>query len=254
MVLSMYREDLPDWVKDNWLTTCPECGAYICDNSDTGKTTARWCVNPRCPGHMSYKADRLAKYFHIDNFGPKTALTTIRTLKFTSHFQFLTRWFKDSKPILTLPEIAELACLEGYGRTQAQRDLSQYPSFTVYFATCQEVNPILRENKEFLIESEKYFQIKKPLSAKQMRVMGTGSFHGFSSRDDFFRAVNGVFGSYIHVIETGKRKTGISYLLKEPDAVDHSKSAIANECGIPIITPDQFLALLSSWYPEALEK
>ena len=38
----------------------------------------------------------------------------------------------------------------------------------------------------------------------------------------------------------------MSYLLKEVDAVDHSKSAIAIECGIPIITPSEFVSILQS--------
>ena len=94
------------------------------------------------------------------------------------------------------------------------------------------------------MKCESYFAIKPALSSRIMRVMGTGSFHGFSNRDEFFNKVNAAYGNMIQVIQTGKRKTGVSYLIKEHDAVDHSKSQIAREEGIPIVTPKEFVDIL----------
>ena len=249
MQLSMYRTDLPDWVRENMQMLCPYCGSFIADNGDTGVTTARWCVNSSCPGHMMHKADTLSKFFNIKGFGPKTALSVIRARKFKSHFDFIPYWFGDKKPLISLPELAVLCCIEGYGAPTANKELGHYASFSAYFDTPVYHNPLLLEHKEELLYGEKLFALKPPVSAIQMNVMGTGSFHGYSSRDEFFRLINDAYGMYIHVVQKGKCKTGISYLIKEHDAVDHSKSQIARECGIPIVTPAEFVSIIASKCP-----
>lgn len=249
----MLRSNLPQWVKDNILQKCTYCDFPILDNSDTGVMTARKCSNPKCPGHMSFKADYLAKFFHIKGFGDKTALNVIKVKKFESHFDFIPYWFEDKKPWVSLAEMADLACIEGYGLTQAQNELNSYRSFTDYFNTCTMQNPLLAANREMLLRAEKYFDFKPPMSDNKLYVMATGSFHGFENRGDFFNRLNLLYGSAINIIQTGKRKTGVAYLIKEVDAVDHSKSQIAKECGIPIVTPNEFCAILHYNFPYILE-
>lgn len=246
MKVSAFRDDVPEWVSANWLTTCPHCGAYIADNSDTGVTTSRWCVNPRCPKHMSFRAKDLADFFGIKGVGPATLYNSIQLHKYKSHFEFIPVWFKDEKPVVSLPDIAIMAAIEGYGAPSANKELSAYASFEQYFSQCSYVNPLLQKHADMLIDAQKYFIIKPPMAARKIYVMGTGSFHGYSSRDEYFRKINDTYGQYIHVIQTGKRKTGISYLLKEKDAVDHSKSQIAKDSGIPIVSPSEFIDILCS--------
>lgn len=254
MLLTTYRTDLPQWVKENMQDLCPYCGCHIADNSDTGATTARWCLNPACPGHMMYKAEVLAKFFQITGFGARTALSVIRTHHFKSHIDFIPYWFKEKKPYVSLPDVAVLCCIENYGRPSAEKELGHYMSFTDYFNTPIIHNPILVEHKDELLYAEQFFSLKPPVSAIQMNVMGTGSFHGYSSRDEFFRLINEAYGMYIHVVQKGKCKTGISYLIKEADAIDHSKSQIARECGIPIVTPSEFISIIASKCPYIPEK
>lgn len=249
MKFTLFRRDLPEWAKEAMIMTCPYCDSGILDNSDTGATTVRKCSNPWCPGHLSYRADKLAKHFSIKGLGPKTLSSEIKARKMRSHFEFIPLWFKGVKPVVTLPEIAVLACIEGYGAPSANKELSHYSSFSEYFSTCQIQNPLLVENKDLLLFAELYFTIKPPMSVIKMYVMGTGSFTNYSSRDEFFRLINDAYGMYINVIQTGKRKTGISYLIKEHNAVDHSKSVLARECGIPIVTPAEFISILHSMCP-----
>lgn len=249
MLPTLYRTDLPDWVRDNIKTECQYCGSLILDNSDTGVTTARMCANKQCPGHMMHRMSFVGDFFSVKNFGPKTALSYIHAHKCTNHLEILKEWFKDGKPFVTLAEVAVLACIEGYGETQAAKELNPYSSFAAYFADFYRANPLLRANMDYLIECEQYFNIKPALSEKQMFVMATGSFKGYPNRDMFFSEINDAFGKYINVIQTGKRKTGISYLIKEKDAVDHSKSALAAECGIPVVTPAQFLSIMETLCP-----
>lgn len=240
MEITKYRKSLPDWLKENALMLCPYCGAFIVNNESL---TARWCANPNCPGHMSYKLVELAKYFHVDGIGPATALRIVKEHQLKNHFEIIPHWFPNAKPKASLANIACLACIEGYGEIAANNELSQYYTFEQYFSYSY-INPLLLPYKQLLIDAQQYFALKRPLSASKLYVMATGSFHGFQSRDDFFRGVNEAFGSVVHVIQTGKRKTGISYLIKEPDAADHTKSAIAMEQGIPIVSPAEFVAIL----------
>lgn len=245
MVVSNWRTDLPKWAKDNMMMICPYCGYYIVDNSDTGATTARWCANPVCPGHMAHRMKFVADFFKVKNFGPETARSYIVSHNCQNHLEILKEWYKDEKPLVTLADVAVLACIEGYGETQAVQDLGAYGSFSEYFANLANANPILRSKIAFLMECETYFNLKPPLSKTVIKVMGTGSFRNFESREEYFSLLNDVFGQYIQIIQTGKRKTGVAYLIKEPDAVDHSKSQIAYENNIPIITPQEFIMLLS---------
>ena len=244
MVISMFRNDIPDWVKDNMTMTCKYCGAYIADNSDTGVTTSRWCVNPHCPGHMSYKMKFVADFFGVKNFGPATALSYCRVNKCTNHLEILKEWFKDTKPLVSLSDIAVLACIEGYGETQAKKELNSFSSFSHYFANVYNPNNFLLKHKDYLLECEQYFELKPPLATKKLYVMATGSFNGYNNRDDFFKQLNDAFGSMIQIIQVGKRKTNVSYLVKERNAVDHSKSQLAKECGIPIVTPAELFNIL----------
>lgn len=248
MQVTMYRPDLPDWVKSNIMLTCRYCGSLICDNSDTGVMTARWCANKKCPGHMMHKIKFLADFFGIKQIGPETALQRIRERGYHSHLDIMDDWFPDKKPVVALSDVAVLACLEGYGKTLAEQELNNYNSFEDYFKRTN-VNPILLQHKEELLEAEKHFFIKPALSTKKMLVMGTGSFHGFDNREQFFNLINDAYGQYVQIIQTGKRKTGVSFLIKEKDAVDHSKSQIARECSIPIITPAEFLSYLHELFP-----
>lgn len=254
MIATAFRNDLPDWVKSSIKTTCSYCGSYILDNSDTGVTTARVCANPKCPGHMMHKMAFVAKYFGVTGFGPETALSYIKGNNCQNHLEILKKWFPDDKPLVSLSEVAILACIDGYGETQARQELNKYGTFEAYFANLANANPVLRKNYDYLMECQSYFALKPALSSRVIRVMGTGSFHGFNNRDEFFQMVNDAYGSMLQVVQTGKRKTGVSYLIKEKDAVDHSKSQIARENNIPIVTPKEFVDILSQLCPYTVEE
>ena len=254
MVVTECNTTMPEWARPYVSTTCTYCGAYIADNSDTGKMTARWCLNKQCPGHMMHRAYSIANYYGAKGIGPERCLKLIKLGKYKTPFEIIPELFGDNKPSASLSEIATLACIEGYGSTQAQKELNSYATFEQYFNICARPNPLLVENAELLIEGEKYFNIKPPRSPRKLYVMGTGSFDGYTSREQFFDVINAKFGEYVDVIQTGKRKTGVSFLIKEKNAVDHSKSRIAHECNIPIVTPSEFIAFLLNEFPYVLDK
>lgn len=250
MRITKYRQsELPAWVWDNILKVCPHCGCMIVEN-DT--MTARWCSNPECPEHMAYKIVEVCNFYGVKGMGPATAKEWILSRNLHSQFEIIPLLF-DTKPTASLADIATLACIEGYGSIQAEKELPQMHSFEEYFSV-GEPNPLLVPYKDLLIGAQKYFNIKKPVSARKLYVMGTGSFHGFNNRDSFFSFINMHFGQYVHVIQTGRRKTGVSFLIKEEDAVDHSKSQLARENNIPIVTPTQFIAILLKAFNISIEE
>lgn len=250
MRITKYRQnELPSWVWDNILKICPHCGCMIVEND---LMTARWCSNPKCPEHMAYKIVEVCTFFGVKGMGPATAKEWIIEKKLQSQFEIIPLLF-DIKPKASLADIATLACIEGYGSTQAEKELPHMRSFEEYFSMSNP-NPLLVPYKDILCDAQKYFDIKKPVSVRKLYVMATGSFHGFNNRDSFFTFVNEHFGSYVHVIQTGKRKTGVTFLIKEEDAIDHSKSQTARENNIPIVTPVQFIAILLKAFNISVEE
>lgn len=244
--ITEFNSRLPEWVRENITTKCPYCDSYLLDNSPTGVITSRWCSNKYCPGHMQYKVEALAKHFNIAGFGVKSALRWVYNNRGKCHMEILKEWFEEP-PMVRLSTVATLAFLRGYGSSNAVKDLDSFTDFDDYFSNARMPNAILVENAQYLKECSSYFTIEQPMSSKQLTVMGTGSFNGFSNRDEYFSLINKAFGSYIHVIETkGPRKTGVAYLIKEDNAPDRSKSRIAKEYGIPVVTPAQFYEILLS--------
>ncbi len=242
--ITKYNYSLPEWVRENIMMECPYCGAPLFDNSDTGTITYRWCQNMYCPGHMSHKVEALAKHFSMEGFGIKSALSWCRSHRGSIHLDILKDWFSD-KPLVSLSTVAKLAFIRGYGETSAVTTLDSYASFEDYFTTAESPDPSLLSNKDYLLKCESYFRILQPMSKLQLIVMGTGAFNGYRNRSDFFDEINAAYGQAVHVIETsGPRKTGVACLIKESNAPDRSKSRIAAERGIPVLTPRQFYDMI----------
>ena len=247
MQFSNFNLDIPKWAKEAMMMTCRYCGCYIIDNGNESPNhtiTVRRCANPKCPGHMSHKVVYLAKHYGIEGIGPATALNMVKDYRMESHLDAIPIWFKKDKPTEMLGSIADLACIEGYGETKAMRDLNCYRSFEDYFKRGKGIEPLVWNNRDLLFKAETYFHVAEPLSTTKMYVMMTGSFNGYENRSDFLKEVNDAFGNMIQVIDVKKRKTGVHYLIREKNAVDRSKTTIAKEYHIPIVTPAEFVDIL----------
>ena len=95
--------------------------------------------------------------------------------------------------------------------------------------------------------------IKPRLLGKRLNVMLSGSFDGYRSRSDFVAEMNRKYGDVVQLVDVGKRKTEVAFLIKEAHATDHEKSAIANAMGITIITPKAFNEKLEAYRSYILE-
>lgn len=248
MLFSEYSEGIPAWLRPSLKMVCNYCGCYIIDNADESEDhmiTVRRCANESCPGHLQHRLTYLAEYYQIKGIGPATALQLIHTYKLKSHLDILPIWFPDSKPTEQLSKIVDLACIEGFGETKAVSSMNCYRTFKDYFSNCRNIDPVAWINREKLYAAEKYFNVAEPMSKRVMYVMLHGTFKGYSKRDQYLRDINNIFGTVVQVIDAKKRKTGVSYLVRELEAPYGDKDRIARECGIPVVTPLQFLDILT---------
>lgn len=248
MQLTVLNNDIPDWLKPHMKLMC-DCGAgAICDDGPIGydgimKLTQRWCSNPLCPYHMAEKVNELAKHFNILGVGSKTALEDIRMYKFKSHLDALKFWFAEP-PEVYLYEAAELSYIYGVD-SKWKEWLGGYTSLDDYFANERNIPDIVRSNEGYLRECISYFRIKnEALSNRVIKVMMTGSMHGYSNRQEFLDAINELYKGVLRVEDNKKTVRGTICLIKEEDAVDYSKTGIAVANDIPIVTSKEFLAVL----------
>jgi hypothetical protein len=75
----------------------------------------------------------------------------------------------------------------------------------------------------------------------------SGSFDAYRARADFVADMNRKYGNIVQLVDVGKRKTEVSYLVKENHATDHEKSAIAAANGIKIVTPTALEEILAGY-------
>lgn len=230
---------IPDWLRDNIMLRCPYDNYPLVDNESL---TMSVCPNPLCPGHMSHKMDYVAKRLGASNFGPAAALDFIIHNHPQSHLAIVPYLSPNEKPELYLWEIGELCLIPNY-RSKWQHLAGKYNSMSA-FLDSPDCPSDLKEYRDFLIYNEKYFRVKKAITGRDIHVMLSGSFNGYSNRSDFVAFVNSLYGDYYRVIDIGKRKLDCDYLIKEQYTSDHSKTQIAKEYGIPIVTPSEFLDMV----------
>lgn len=207
------------------------------------KLTQRWCINPTCPYHMRKRVEMLAKYFGVVGVGPETALDMVKGHKFRNHLEALQYWFP-VPPEVYLYEVAELSYI--YGVDSGWKELlAGYSSFEDYFDEAGFIPAYALENEAYLKECQKFFRIRKDkIATDVLKVMITGSINGFSSKDAFLDAINAKYKDYFRVVNNKKTIRGTYCLIKEPGSVDYSKTQIALDHDIPIMSSSKFLNIL----------
>lgn len=247
-VLTINNTGLPVWLYNNINKYCPECGAPLFDDGPTDSDgnvqyTQRYCANPYCPGHMAEKIAYMATKLGIPGVKGATALSMIKLRGLKSHLEAIPYWYQDSKPpALYLWEIADIA--QVYGLQNKWRELlSGCNSFKEFYDSYPCMTQDLIDCKPILLKAESYFEVKPALSKRIINIMMTGSIDGYSNRKDFVTYLNDKVGKYIQIVEVGKRAHDVDFLVKEPYTVDHSKTGVAINNNIPIVSSAQFV-----WY------
>lgn len=247
-IMTKYNLDIPDWLSLYMEKECPACGAPLVDDgppNDTGGVllTQRYCPNNYCPRHMAHKIVNVAKYLGIQGYGPATAEDMVRLNKLENHLQAIPLLMQGERPRVYVWEVGIMAQI--YGLSSKWKEiLLGYKSFEEYFEKAKSIPNDLVLNKKYLMYAESFFDLKEPLSKRVIRIMISGSITGFSNKHDFVPWLNERVGQYLQIMEVGKRKTNVDFLVKEPTSVDHAKTGIALEAGIPIVSSKQFLVII----------
>lgn len=232
--------EIAEWLKPYLNTECPYCKSPIMNNDNL---TDRWCSNPNCPGHMSYKISALAARFGIKGVGPATALELIDTFHLPYHISYLPI-FMAEKPRLYLWQVGEIAMIKGYQRQW--RDFAEGCDTMEQVCQKRTVPAVIKEQLPLLQACEQACEVIPRLTGIKVNVMLSGSFDGYAARRDWVTAMNKKYGKYFEVIDVGTRKLDVQYLVKEEWATDHNKSDIAKEYGIPIVTPAKMEEILAT--------
>lgn len=238
---------IPEWLQERINHACPYCGTELFNND---LLTDRYCPNPKCPEHMAQKVALLAKRFGVKGFGIASAREVVRIHKFVYHTQFIPYWFKE-KPALFLHEIGEICMIKGHQKKW--REYCEGHDSMREVIRSPRTPASVRKHGVLLICTEAYCKVKPRLLGQKVHVMMSGSFDKYRARSEFIADMNSKFGDVIQLIDVGKRKTGVDFLVKEPHATDHEKSAIALSCGIPIISPSHLEERLQAYRAYILE-
>jgi hypothetical protein len=182
--------------------------------------------------------DKVAKYLGVKQFGPATALESIRMYDLKSHVQIVPFLFKE-KPALQLWEIGELAMLKGLAKKW--RDLCLNYSSMESFIASGSAPPEIAENLEYLKYVESFFTVKAPLGGVRVNIMMSGSLDGYRTKADFVRDVNSKYGHVVQLVDIGKRKSDCQYLVREKHTTDHEKTRMAQSAGIQIVSPAELI-------------
>lgn len=234
------------------LVICPDDGYPILRNHDL---TFAKCMNPYCRLHVMHRADSLLKYLgHHKGIGPKGCLNLLKTFGLRTQFEVMDKVYKSTgvlgvnKPQLYLWEIAQFQYIPGLSST-LEDVLAGYVSFREYFESSYPLN-ILKPYKTELIEAEKFFDVKMPLSRDKIEVMITGSISGFKKRDDFIAHLNSIAGHHVRIVLKGKNQS-VDYLIAEDKinilmsierGTPNGKTDAALRGGVRILTPNEFMS------------
>lgn len=238
---------IPKWLSDKIMNKCKYCGAPIVDSGPTNysgkmQLTQRYCPNKYCPGHMGHKIVKLAEMFNVSGIGAETAIGMVLEHDLKYHIQVLPIWFRE-KPLVHLWQVGKAAQIYGYDK-QWQEMLDGYSSFEDYYNRAMYPDPVVSINYDYLTWCQTFFNILPPLSANVINVMISGSVEGYRRKEDYIEFLNKHAGQFIQVRMVGKKKTGVDYLIKEPWSVDHDKTKTALDAGIPIVSSQEFMAIL----------
>jgi len=243
------------------LVTCPSDGHAILRNKEL---TYAKCQKQNCRNHMKHRADALLKHLgKTKGIGPESCLNIAKAFKLETHFEVMAKVYEKlglDRPSVFLWEIGKFAFVPGISN-ELEDELSGYWNFEEYFAQ-PNPDPMLYKMRTVLINAQKYFVIKPPLSRIKIEVMITGSISGYSPRETFITHVNDVCGRVVRVVLKGKKQS-VNYLITEDkqvilasmtDGLMNGKTDAAFKGGVQVVTPREFLVEMKSHVEKIMAK
>lgn len=243
---------IPDWLKENLEEHCPYCGSpYHVGYSPNGmRVTKHYCPNKACPATVAMKMAYMWTTLKVDGIKYGRSMELVKRFHITRHLDAIPRVFKE-KPRLDLATFMRINCIPGIDSAwdkmcenkNSVEEVLEIPTVS---------NLLTDEDKQYIIEASNYFEIVYPTKQEfepvvRMTVMITGDVLGLDNRELLIAALNHKYKGLLDLrYSKSKRKTGITALIKEENSAITGKVQIAKECGIPIMTPRQFLVYVDN--------
>lgn len=250
-ILQKEDTNLPSWLKDNLSSKC-DCGAEV-ENfyNDAGRITKSRCSDPCCKYMVAQRVVGMCKLLNVKGIGPETALSIVNSHSIRNHYLALPYIFTKGKPEVDLYTFLRMSFTPGMDESWASVSGKYTNLDELYSKYNGKYKDVLLENEQKLREGVKYVQLKEPIKMKyepliRGTVMISGTLKNFpDNRNKFIAALNYASQGLIELgVSEHKKKNGIMALIQEADTPRRGKAECAIDAGIPIMTPDEFQAMI----------
>lgn len=247
---------IPDWLKVSLADNCLECGSPMLNYyNDDNRCTNRRCSNPTCPSMLAGRFVSMCKVLGLKGVGYKTGLKLVETYYLKSHVDCI-NYILEEPLTVSLGKFLRAMQFEGVdGELEAICERGGYYTLDELFKGYEgDLKDLLNVNKEELYRCSKFFKFKKPAfekavdkPVKSLNIMITGTPKGYPDKDTFVGTLNYLLKGVITIYHIPhKRKTNVDYLIREAGSTTKGKYEAALEAGIPIVTSEEFIQILTT--------
>jgi hypothetical protein len=240
-------ELIPDWLKKDLDDKCPFCGSlYEVGYSPNGKrVTKHYCPNKECSETIVSKMVFVWNILKVDGIKEGRSRELVKNNKIKHHLEAIPLVLKN-KPRIDLTTYMRLNCIQGIDTTWDKICFNKNSLDEVL--NSNDIRGIL--DIEDVNNAKKYisnFDIVYPNKPKHesilnISIMMTGDILGFEPRELLVVAMNKKYNGLLNLgYSKSIRKTGIFALVKDPKSSVTNKVSVALDCGIPIMSPEEFI-------------
>lgn len=242
---------LPEWLAKELNPMCPYCGSPKMNyyNEDDGRCTGRKCSNQNCPGMIAARADNMRQLLNIKDIGFAACLKDVKNNNITRPIELLRIW--NIKPTVDVGLFLRLQCWEGVD-SGLETEMQKYniQSLDDLFERYDgKYIDMIRNHRDELYALSSLVTFKEATNVRKNAIthtiMITGTPNNFPTKEAFVEGLNAACdGRVITIHQKTARQGGVDYLICEPGTKTTRKVATAIKAGIPIVTSEQYMAIL----------
>lgn len=249
---------IPDWLKAELEEDCPFCGAkYEIGYSPNGqRVTSHYCPNRECPATVATKMALMWDILGVDGIKYGKSMALVKSKGIKKHLDAIPYVIKE-KPEIPVSTFMRINFIEGID--EAWNSICNDKTSLGEILSTREARKFIKHQElEDLKEGVKYFNLVFPAKMKydpilSISVMMTGDIMGLPNREYLIHALNQKYKGLLRLgYSKSTRRTGMFALVKEEESAVTGKVRTAKECGIPIMTPNEFIIKIDEMIRERL--